>query len=310
MPTSTPLNDRIEAVRSFNRFYTRKIGVLTEAYLKSPYTLAEARVIYEIAHHEKTTATELGRRLSLDAGYLSRILRSLKKHGVIEKRSSETDRRLKVLRLTSQGQQAFASLNTHAKNEIETMLGKLSEEDQKRVVDAMQVIQHRIDPAPKTGAPYLLRPHQPGDMGWVVHRHGALYAQEYGWDEHFEALVAEIVAAFIRNYDPKKERCWIAERDGANVGSVFLVKKSPTIAKLRLLLVEPDARGMGIGSHLVDECLRFARRVGYQRITLWTNSILLHARNIYQKAGFERTGSEPHHSFGHDLISETWDRAL
>jgi DNA-binding MarR family transcriptional regulator/GNAT superfamily N-acetyltransferase len=304
------LTDRVEAVRGFNRFYTRQIGVLTEEYLKSPYTLAEARVIYELAHHAETTATELCRLLSLDAGYLSRILRGFQKRGLIEKQSSATDRRQNVLRLTTIGQEAFAFLNTHSKNEIEAMLRKLGEEDQKSVLAAMHTIERLLGSESNSSAPYLLRPHHPGDMGWVVQRHGVLYAQAYGWDEHFEALVADIVAAFIRDYDPQKERCWIAEREGANVGSVFLVKQSEAVAKLRLLLVEPDSRGVGIGRRLVDECLRFARQAGYQKITLWTNSILKEARNLYKKAGFELMASEPHHSFGHDLISETWERLL
>jgi DNA-binding MarR family transcriptional regulator/GNAT superfamily N-acetyltransferase len=304
------LTDRVEAVRGFNRFYTRQIGVLTEEYLKSPYTLAEARVIYELAHHAETTATELCRLLSLDAGYLSRILRGFQKRGLIEKQSSATDRRQNVLRLTTIGQEAFAFLNTHSKNEIEAMLRKLGEEDQKSVLAAMHTIERLLGSESNSSAPYLLRPHHPGDMGWVVQRHGVLYAQAYGWDEHFEALVADIVAAFIRDYDPQKERCWIAEREGANVGSVFLVKQSEAVAKLRLLLVEPDSRGVGIGRRLVGECLRFARQAGYQKITLWTNSILKEARNLYKKAGFELMASEPHHSFGHDLISETWERLL
>ena len=304
------LTDRVESVRGFNRFYTQQIGVLTDGYLKSPYSLTEARVIYELAHHEETTATELCKLLALDAGYLSRILRGFKKRGLIQKKSSETDRRLNFLSLTTQGQQAFAFLNSHAKNEIEAMLNKMGAEDQKSLIAAMQTIQRLLGSDEKSRAPYLLRLHQPGDMGWVVHRHGVLYAEEYGWNEHFEALVADIVAAFIRDYDPKRERCWIAEREGENVGSVFLVKKSDEVAKLRLLLVEPNARGMGIGTRLVNECLRFARQACYQRITLWTNSVLKEARNIYKKAEFELTQSEPHHSFGHDLISETWERAL
>lgn len=310
MNTPIDLSHRVEAVRGFNRFYTQQIGVLTEACLESPFSLTEARVIYELAHREETTAAELCRMLGLDAGYLSRTLAKFKKRGLIEKRSSATDRRSNVLRLTDQGQQAFALLNSHSKNQIESMLKKLGEEDQKNLVAAMHAIERLLGSGKKSQTPYLLRPHRPGDMGWVVHRHGVLYAEENGWDEHFEALVAEIVAAFIRDYDPKRERCWIAEREGEIVGSVFLVKNSATVAKLRLLLVEPSARGMGIGSRLVNECLRFARQVGYRHITLWTNSVLAEARKLYEKAGFELTHSEPHHSYGHDLISETWERAL
>jgi DNA-binding MarR family transcriptional regulator/N-acetylglutamate synthase-like GNAT family acetyltransferase len=302
--------ERVEAVRKFNRFYTQQIGVLTEAYLKSPFSLTEARVIYEIAHHEETTATELCRQLGLDAGYLSRLLRGFKKRRLIEKKSSDSDRRLSVLRLTGQGQQSFAFLNSHSKKEIEAMLNRLGVEDQKRLVAAMQLIQRLIGPDDSAREPYLLRTHQPGDMGWVVHRHGRIYAEEYGWDERFEGLVAEIVAKFIKKFDPRLERCWIAEREGENIGSVFLVRKSKQVAKLRLLLVDPKARGLGIGTRLVDESLRFARQAGYKRITLWTNSVLVAARKIYQKAGFELTESQPHRSFGHDLVSETWERAL
>ena len=300
----------VDAVRGFNRFYTQRIGVLTEEYLKSPFTLTEARVIYELAHREETTATGLRRELSLDAGYLSRILRGLKKRGLIDKQASETDRRQNVLRLTAQGQQAFAFLNSHSKNDIEAMLNKMRVEDQKRLVAAMHIIERLMGSETRPMAPFLLRPHQPGDMGWVVQRHGMLYAEEYGWDAHFEALVADVVARFIRHYDSRRERCWIAEREGEIVGSVFLVKKSKRVAKLRLLLVDPKARGIGIGTQLVNECLRFAAQAGYKKITLWTNSILVTARKIYERAGFELIESAPHHSFGHDLISETWERML
>lgn len=306
----TDIAERIAAVRGFNRFYTRQIGVLTEDYLKSPFSLTEARLIYEIAHHEKTTATELGLELGLDAGYLSRILRSFKKRGLIHKEPSITDRRQSILRLTEKGQQAFSELNANSRNDIESMLNRLSLEDQNRLIKAMHTIETLIGVQPEHKVPYILRPHQSGDMGWVVHRHGVLYAEEYGWDEHFEALVADIVAKFIQHYDPKLERCWIAEKDGENVGSVFLVKKSKKIAKLRLLLVEPKARGLGIGTRLVNECVRFARQAGYQKITLWTNDVLTAARRIYDLTGFRIVKTEPHHSFGHDLIAETWERRL
>jgi DNA-binding MarR family transcriptional regulator/GNAT superfamily N-acetyltransferase len=306
----TDLSQRLEAVRRFNRFYTQQIGVLQEGLLRSPFSLTEARVIYELAHHEKTTATELGNELDLDAGYLSRILSSFKKRGLIDKQPSKSDGRQSILRLTEQGQEAFAMLNARSHNEIEAMLNELSTEDQKRLVEAMLVVERLLGAQPEHKVPYLLRPHQPGDMGWVVHRHGVLYTEEYGWDEKFEALVADIVAKFIQNYDPKRERCWIAEKDGENVGSVFLVKQSDTVAKLRLLLVEPKARGLGIGTRLVDECIRFARRAGYRKITLWTNNVLLAARHIYERAGFRLVHEEPHHSFGHDLIGETWELEL
>lgn len=308
-----PRNDAVgpvAAVREFNRFYTQRIGVLTEAYLQSPFSLTEARVIYELACHDAATATDLCKKLGVDAGYLSRILRGFKKRGLIEAQPSGADRRLSLLKLTASGRQAFAFLDSHSQNEIEALLNRLRVEDRNRLVAAMQTIQHLIDPDRRSQAAYLLRPHRPGDMGWVVHRHGVLYTEEYGWDEHFEALIADIVARFIRRFDPTRERCWIAEHGGENVGSVFLVKKSSRIAKLRLLLVDPKARGMGIGARLVEECLRFARQAGYRKITLWTNSILVAARKIYEKAGFELIESHPHHSFGHDLISETWERNL
>ena len=304
------VSQRVEAVRRFNRFYTRQIGVLHEKLLRSPFSLAEARVIYELAHHEKTTATELGAELGLDAGYLSRILRGFKKRGLIDKQPSKTDGRQSLLWLTEPGQEAFARLNAASRNEIEAMLSELATEEQNRLIEAMHTIERLLGVQPEHKVPYLLRPHQPGDMGWVVQRHGVLYAQEYGWDEQFEALVAEIVAKFIRDYDPKRERCWIAEMEGENVGAVFLVKASETTAKLRLLLVEPKARGLGIGARLVNECVRFARQVGYQKITLWTNNVLHAARHIYEKTGFGLVYEEAHHSFGHDLIGETWELEL
>lgn len=306
----TDMSQRVAIVRRFNRFYTKQIGVLTDAYLQSPFSVTEARVVYELAHHEQSTATELGAELGLDAGHLSRILRDLKKRKLLDKQPSATDGRQSVLRLTEKGQGAFATINTRSHSDIEAMLNKLSAEDQNRLVEAMGTIERLLGAQPEHKVPYILRLHQPGDMGWVVHRHGALYSEEYKWDEQFEGLVAEIVAKFIKHYDPKRERCWIAEKDGETVGSVFLVKKSKTVAKLRLLLVEPKARGLGIGARLVDECVRFARQAGYQKIVLWTNSILGAARHIYEKAGFHLVESEPHHSFGHDLVGETWELAL
>ncbi len=308
--THSGLAQRVTAVRGFNRFYTQQIGLLTEEYLKTPFSLTEARVVYELARHEKTTATLLRKELGLDAGYLSRILRHFKKQGLIDTSPSATDRRQSVLRLTGAGRAAFEALNAHSQRDIEAMLRRLRAEDQNRLVSAMRTIERLLDPGPPPAAPYLLRPHRPGDMGWVVQRHGALYAEEYGWDEHFEALVADITARFIQRFDPRRERCWIAERDGENVGSVFLVKKTGRTAKLRLLLVEPSARGSGIGTRLVAECLRFARQAGYRKITLWTNSVLVSARRIYESQGFRMTGSDPHRSFGHDLVAETWERDL
>jgi DNA-binding MarR family transcriptional regulator/GNAT superfamily N-acetyltransferase len=309
-PSSREHDRRIAAVRRFNRFYTQKIGVLEEGLLRSPFSLAEARVLYELAQRETATASAIGRDLALDAGYLSRILRSFAKQGLIDKRASAADRRQSFLRLTRKGADAFAPLNARSREQITALLGALPATDQRRLVEAMAAIESLLGAAPEHRAPYVLRPHQPGDMGWVVQRHGALYTQEYGWDQTFEALVAEIVAQFLRRYDPKHERCWIAEKDGANVGSVFLVRKSRSVAKLRLLLVEPSARGLGIGARLVDECIGFARQCGYRKLTLWTQSILLPARRIYTAAGFRRVTQARHRSFGADLVGETWDVKL
>lgn len=308
--TSSTLSQRIETVRRFNRFYTKQIGVLHEGLLKSQFPLTEARVLYELAQQEQTTATALGNELGLDAGYLSRIVSNFEKQGLLQKVPSPTDGRQNLLYLTETGQAEFAKINVRSQDEINTMLNALPEVEQQRLVDAMQTIAAILEPKAEVRSSYLLRPHQPGDMGWVVHRHAVLYAQEYGWDERFEALVAEIVAKFIQHFDPKWERCWLAEIDGEIVGSVFLVKQSAEVAKLRLLYVEPAARGLGIGKRLVDECIRFANRTGYRKITLWTNSILSAARGIYIKAGFQLVHSEAHHSFGHDLVGETWELPL
>src|SRR5215203_7418026 len=247
---------RVGEVRRFNRFWTRQIGMLREGYLESPFSLTEVRVLYELAHREETTASELGEELGLDAGYLSRLLGGFEKGGLIHKRPSEADGRRSLLRLTEQGLETFAPLDARSRSDIGAMLGSLTVAEQERLVGAMRTIEGLLT---EEEGSYLLRPHESGDMGWVVHRHGVLYAGEYGWDERFEALVAEIVAKFIREYDPRLERCWIAERDGETVGCVFLVRESEGIAKLRLLLVEREARGLGIGRRLVEECIRFAR---------------------------------------------------
>lgn len=308
----TRLLPRVEAVRRFNRFYTRQIGLLQEGLLHSPYSLTEARVLYEIAHHEQTTATHLTRELGLDAGYLSRILRGFQKRGLVEKRPSEEDRRRQLLSLTDQGQEVFAQLNAASRGDIATMLKEMAESDRDRLVQAMDTIEELLGAPPEHRVPYILRPHQSGDMGWVVHRHGVLYNREYGWNEEFEALVAELVADFIRNYDPRRERCWIAERQGENVGAVFLIRhrEREGVARLRMLLVEPRVRGLGIGGRLVHECTRFARQAGYHTITLWTNSVLHAARRIYEREGYRMIHEEPHHSFGHDLVEQTWELTL
>jgi DNA-binding MarR family transcriptional regulator/predicted GNAT family acetyltransferase len=297
---------RVGDVRRFNRFWTRRIGVLREGYLESPFSLTEVRVLYELAHCEETTAGEIGEELGLDAGYLSRVLGRFEKDGLIHKRPSEADGRRRLLWLTERGRDAFALLDETSCNDVGAMLESLSIGGQERLVGAMRTIEGLIGARPGPGVPYILRPHWPGDMGWVVHRHGVLYAREYGWDERFEALVAEIVAKFIRRYDPNLERCWIAEREGGIVGCVFLVRESEEVARLRLLLVEPEARGLGIGSRLVEECIRFARQAGYRKITLWTNDVLDAARRIYEGMGFRLVHDEPHHSFGRDLVGQTW----
>ncbi len=309
MPTDT-LEARIHAVRHFNRFFTRQIGVLREGLLHSPYPLTEARIIFELAQRQGLTAADLGRELGLDAGYLSRLLARLEQQGLLEKTRSETDGRQRLLRLTPQGEQAFALLDQRSRDEITDMLTELGEDDQQRLLKAMETVEGILRKGLKYSEPFVLRQHEPGDMGWVVHRHGVLYSQEYGWDEHFEALVAQIVSDFITNYNPDRERCWIAEMNGEIVGSIFCVQASETVAKLRLLLVEPRARGLGLGSRLVDECIRFARRRGYQKMTLWTNSVLVAARHIYQSKGFTLVNQEPQRNFGHDLISETWELPL
>ena len=306
----TDLEQRVHTVRRFNRFYTKQIGVLQEGLLQSPFSLTEVRVLYELAHRDKLTASELGKELGLDTGYLSRILRRFAKQGLVAKNPSELDGRQYHLSLTEQGRAAFAPLNQRSHDEVAAMLRGLSPADQIRLVKAMGTVEALLGGRRDSSEPYLLRPHQPGDMGWVIHRQAVLYAQEYGWDESFEALVAEIAATFIRDFDPKRERCWIAERDGEIVGSVFLVKQSDEVAKLRLLYVEPQARGLGIGRRLVSECIRFARQKGYRRITLWTNDVLHAARRIYQDAGFRLVQEERHRSFGHDLVGQNWDLDL
>lgn len=302
---------RVDSMRLFNRFYTRQVGALREHLLDSPFSLAEARVIYELANRERPTASQLSQELTLDPGYLSRILRHLKALGLVDRGRSEVDRRQGFLWLTDKGKKAFEELNDSARDEIAAHLGRLPRNEQERLIEAMTTIQSVLGgaPAPKARS-YVLRPHQPGDMGWVVQRHGLLYSREYGWDERFEALVASIVAKFIEEFDPERERCWIAEVDGEPAGSVFLVKATKTVAQLRLLLVEPGARGLGLGRRLVDECIRFARRAGYRKLRLWTQANLLAARHLYVEAGFRQVKTERHHSFGANLVGETWELDL
>ena len=302
------LEARVDAVRGFNRFYTQKIGVLGEGLLESPFSLTEARLLYELAQREQPTASGLCRDLGLDPGYVSRMLRRFEKQRLIQRTRSAADGRQSFLALTPAGRAAFGGLNRRSRDEVAALLKPLGAGEQERLVAAMAGIRQLL--TPQAAAPWRLRAQRPGDMGWVVSRHGALYAEEFGWDESFEALVAEIVAGFIREFDAGRERCWIAERDGKRLGSVFLVGQSALEAKLRLLLVEPAARGTGLGAALVDACIGFAREAGYRKLTLWTQSILLAARGIYAKAGFRRVREEPHRSFGQDLVGEYWELDL
>ncbi len=298
-----------ERVRRFNRFYTQEIGVLQEGLLDSPFSLAEARVLYEIAHGDGATAAAIGKGLRLDPGYLSRIVKKLRARGILRQLAAE-DRRARLLALTAKGRRAFERLDRRSHEETAAKLKRLAPDRQELLVRALESAQRLLGRAVAEGEPYVLRPHRPGDMGWVVQRHGEVYFQEYGWNERFEALVAEIVAHFIQHFDPQRERCWIAERAGERVGSVFLVRKSATVAKLRLLLVEPEARGLGLGKRLVEECLVFARMAGYRKVTLWTNSVLTAARRIYEVTGFELVAEEPNREFGPELTAQTWEKRL
>jgi DNA-binding MarR family transcriptional regulator/ribosomal protein S18 acetylase RimI-like enzyme len=302
--------DQIAAVRAFNRFYTRKLGVLDQQLLKSSFSLSEARVLYELAHRQEPAAKEIGIELGLDPGYLSRIIQNFDEKGLITRTALPADRRQYRLGLTAKGRQAFAKLDRSSHDEVAGLLAALPAGDSRRLVEAMATIERLLDASRDSPAPAILRGHGPGDMGWVVQSHGALYSSEYGFDSAFEALVAEIAAKFLGSFDASRERCWIAELDGAPVGSVFLVRHSDEVAKLRLLLVDPAGRGHGLGKRLVTECIAFARACGYRKIALWTQSILVAARKIYQDAGFVLGACEPHRSFGRSLIGETWELGL
>jgi DNA-binding MarR family transcriptional regulator/GNAT superfamily N-acetyltransferase len=301
----------VKAVRSFNRFYTQRIGVL-DPYLGSEFSLTEVRVLYELAHRDQPTATELGRDLALDAGYLSRILRRFERQGWMARTPSPADARQSLLQLTEAGYQAFSPLQQRSRDEAAALLAPLPKPAQQALTQALATVQHLLEPGGKlASAPTLvLRDPQPGDMGWVVQQHGEVYAREYGWDSTFEALVAEIVAGYLRHHQPAWERCWIAELDGERCGSAFVVRKSKTVAQLRLLILTPQARGLGLGARLTDECIAFARSKGYKKMVLWTNSCLDGARAIYAKRGFVLTQSEPYTGFGKDLIGETWELRL
>jgi DNA-binding MarR family transcriptional regulator/GNAT superfamily N-acetyltransferase len=302
------------AVRRFNRFYTRQIGVLRKTFLDSPYSLGEARVLYEIASRRAPTATDIARALDLDAGYLSRLLRAFGRRGLIRRTTSPRDARQSHLALTPRGRRAYAPLERRSQRDAATMLARLRPAERSRLIAAMHTIHGLLDNAAPAPMParngYTLRTPVPGDFGWIVRRHAEIYAQEYGWGEPFEGLCAQIVADFANDYDKKRERCWIAEMDGEPVGCVFLVKDSDKVARVRLLLVDPKARGLGLGARLVDECVRFARRAGYTKITLWTHSLLTAARHVYQKAGFRLTGTERHNSWGRPVTSEFYDLKL
>ena len=302
--------ERVRAVRGFNRFYTNRLGLLQHGLVGSPFSLAESRVLYELAHRDRPTASDLAKALDLDAGYLSRILRGFSRRGLILARPSSADGRQRHLELTPRGRKASARLDQGSQQAVGALLRRLRQSDQRRLVGAARTIEALLGEPAAGRVPYILRPPEPGDRGWVVQRHGALYAEEYGYDRHFEGLVASIVGAFVEKFDPVRERCWIAERDGESVGSVFLVRKSAQVAKLRLLIVDPAARGLGIGGRLVAECVKFARQARYRKVTLWTHSQLHAARHLYREAGFRLVHKQPVHSFGLDLVDEIWDLDL
>jgi DNA-binding MarR family transcriptional regulator/GNAT superfamily N-acetyltransferase len=306
---------RIAALRRFNRFYTQRIGVLREGLLDSPFSLAQGRVLYELAHPDAPrgdapTASALSARLGLDEGYLSRIVHGFEAQGLLRRRPSAADARRQLLALTRKGRAAFAPLDRRSHDQAGALLDTLAARDQRQLVTAIAAIEGLLGPGTPDRSPISLRAPRPGDIGWVVQRHGEVYAREYGYDAQFEALVAAIAARFVQQFDPQHERCWIAESGGINVGSVFVVRQSRDIAKLRLLLVEPEARGRGLGTRLVDECIGFARRAGFRSMVLWTQSELAAARKIYEHAGFRRMRRKPHRSFGRDLVAETWRLTL
>jgi DNA-binding MarR family transcriptional regulator/N-acetylglutamate synthase-like GNAT family acetyltransferase len=304
------MNEHIENIRAFNRFYTRQIGLLEECLLDSPFTLTECRVLYELAHRTRPTAAQIGSSLGLDAGYLSRILAKFERRKLVRRTQSKEDVRAVQLKLTAAGRTAFVPIEAAAREHIGGLLEPLDARDVGALTSAMGVVQRVLAGSGRAKQPYRLRELAAGDIGWIVHRQAVLYAREYGWDQTYEALVAEILGGFVKNYDESCERSWIAERDGQIIGSVFLMRKSDQIAQLRLLYVEPSARGLGLGRHLVGECIRFARAKGFKKLTLWTNDCLVSARKIYQAAGFQLVNEEPHRSFGKDLVGQTWDLDL
>jgi DNA-binding MarR family transcriptional regulator/GNAT superfamily N-acetyltransferase len=306
------LAEDVRKFRKFNRAYTKIIGTLEEGLLSTKFTLPQARVLYELATREEPQANEIADELGMDPGYLSRILAMFRTSGLLNRTVSKKDGRVANMVLTRAGKQAFAILNRRSEEQAAAMLKDLLPSDRARVIQSMEVIEGLLGREDEVSLPCVLRPHRPGDMGWVVHREALLYAEEYGFDETFEALVAQIVSDFVKNFEPRRERCWIAEIGGAPAGHIFLVRHPgrPDVAKLRLLLVEPAARGKGVGHALVNECVRFARSAGYRTITLWTQSILVAAHRLYERAGFRLVQEEQHHSFGKDLVGQTWELDL
>jgi DNA-binding MarR family transcriptional regulator/GNAT superfamily N-acetyltransferase len=311
-PAASALTNDVALFRRFNRMYTRFLGTLNEGLLNSPYSLAEARVLYELASRDAPKAREIAEELGMDAGYLSRLLGKFERDGLLKRTTSEQDGRFAELTLTAQGRSAFRKLNALSEEQAQGVLEGLSPSAAMQLIDCMRTMEGILSKTDRRRLPYILRPHRVGDMGWIVHREGVGYAEQYGWDETFEALVARIVDQFVTNFDPSRERCWIAEIDGQSVGHIFLVKhpEEPESAKLRLLFVEPSARGMGLGDALVKECVRFARTAGYKKVVLWTQSILVGAHRIYERAGFRLVNETPHRSFGKDLVGQTWELML
>lgn len=302
-------DETVDAVRAFNRFYTRRAGLLDENHLKSARTLAEVRVLYEIAYGSQVSPSDLARTLALNAGYVSRTLGSLERQGLVERTQSVDDARRSLLALTRSGRTAFTALERATRKQVGMLLRALSSDGRRQLVGAMHAVERLLDPD-AVANPVSIRDPRPGDIGWIIHRQAVLYATEYGWDWTYEGLIAGICAQFVKHFDPAHEHCWIAERDEVIVGSVFLVRKSATVGQLRLLYVEPTARGLGIGAALVERCIGFARAVGYRKLTLWTNDVLVSARKIYLAAGFTLASEEPHRSFGKDLVGQQWDLDL
>jgi DNA-binding MarR family transcriptional regulator/GNAT superfamily N-acetyltransferase len=310
MRVTPPQEEQIAAVRQFTRFYTRQIGLLEEGLHKTEFSLTEARILFELAHREGLTATELGGDLALDAGYLSRILKKFEDRGLLTRRPSAQDARQAHLSLTEKGRRAFAPLNDASRTQVADMLAPLAVSEREKLIGAMKTVERLVGKTPEPKVPYVLRPLRIGDVGWIIQRQAVLYHQEYGWDGTYEALAAQILSEFLQKFDPRYETAWIAEREDEVVGSVFVVRQSDEVAKLRLLYVDPAARGLGIGRRLVAECIAFARSKGYKTLTLWTNDVLVSARRIYQAANFELVEEERHHSFGKDLVGQTWTLQL